>query len=784
MSIDDFKDPVSDLPDAAQEVLRERWSEIRRAYSPRGIDNYLKGALALHHLGRGEGLVTAYLGSMPDLAKSIGEDLLPEVVSFLLGMSSKASGAMLTLIVSSAPKAAVRLNDEDLFRRYLNILSLVLTQAPRGLRPMLENLEQLLSQLTLGGLRRWVMWGAQAYKNDLEGQARYFSLQSSDAKQVLQKERKGTLFVDVQRRLTMYLRAIWARDFFLRPTAGDYESREGTRPYIERYVIYVPDAYDDLLVDNPSVFREGLTTGLALYRAALNHAAAHLVFTQSPLTGHALSPVERAVIEVVEDARVEELACRQFPNLREAWLAFHPVQSAAGVTSVGDLLRQLSRALLDQNPGEEHPWVHEAVKHFRNEPDLTTNQVSLRLGMELARSLVLLDLPAFSPRQDTMMSPYRDDNRTIWESEAYDPAEALRATWEARQPGVRKKVGLMEMVNETNNEFASDNADEVWVLPTEFMLDQEGVSINSLEGREPVTEPVVYNEWDYQIQLERPSWVSVQEYPPPQGDLSDIEAIINANKPLISRLRALIASMVPQGVQRVRRIEDGDEIDLNAAVQAMIDMRLGQQPDHRIMMRNQLSLRDLAVMVLLDLSESSNDNVRGQEYTIIELSRAATVMLSDALDRIGDPFAIHGFSSNGRHDVRYSRFKDFDDPYDDKVKARLAGMHGSYSTRMGAALRHAGAELRLQPQRRKVIFIVTDGEPADNDERDPLYLRMDTKHAVDELAREGITVYALSLDPYADQYVSRIFGVKNFTVLDHVERLPEKLPLLYMGLTR
>ena len=140
MSIDDYKDLVSDLPEAAQEALREHWSEIRRAYSPRGIDNYLKGALALHHLGRGEELVTAYVRSMPDLAKSIGEDLLPEVVSFLLGMSSKASGAMLTLIVSSAPKAAVRLSDEDLFRRYLNILSMVLTQAPRGLRPMLENL--------------------------------------------------------------------------------------------------------------------------------------------------------------------------------------------------------------------------------------------------------------------------------------------------------------------------------------------------------------------------------------------------------------------------------------------------------------------------------------------------------------------------------------------------------------------------------------------------------------------------------------------------------------------
>ncbi|MFX4673984.1 hypothetical protein ABTB51_20035, partial [Acinetobacter baumannii] len=82
---------------------------------------------------------------------------------------------------------------ETLFRQYLNVLVIMLAQAPRGLRPMLENLDRLLSQLTLGGLRRWVMWGAQAYKADYEGQVRYFSLQSSDAMSVLQQERKGTL---------------------------------------------------------------------------------------------------------------------------------------------------------------------------------------------------------------------------------------------------------------------------------------------------------------------------------------------------------------------------------------------------------------------------------------------------------------------------------------------------------------------------------------------------------------------------------------------------------------
>jgi nitric oxide reductase activation protein len=310
------------------------------------------------------------------------------------------------------------------------------------------------------------------------------------------------------------------------------------------------------------------------------------------------------------------------------------------------------------------------------------------------------------------------------------------------------------------------------------------VTINELEGKPPVADPVRYHEWDYQIQLERPSWVTVLERRAPLGDLAVIDHIITENKPVISRLKYLIESMIPQAMQRIRRQEDGDELDINAAVRAMIDIRTGQQPDTRIMMRYKRNERDLAVMVLLDMSESSNDKVRGHEHTVMDLTRAATVLLADAMDRIGDPFALHGFCSDGRHDVHYQRFKEFDQPYNDLVKARLAGMKGSYSTRMGAALRHAGAQLKLQPKHKKVLFVVTDGEPADNDVRDPQYLRFDTKRAVEELAREGITVYALSLDPHADEYVSRIFGTKNFTVIDKVQRLPEKLPSLYMGLTR
>lgn len=780
--LEEFQELLDELPGKAQDLLRATWNEAARAFTPRGLDNYLKGAIALHRLGRAEELVVSFLESMPEVARGIGEEVLPDLVSFLLGMASKTSGQVLALIASTAPLAAQRVGDAELFRSYLKVLEIVLAQAPRGLRPMLENLDRLLAQLTLGGLRRWVQWGAQAYKTDFEGQVAYFALRSADALGVLQQERKGTLFVDIQRRLNIYLRAIWNRDFFLRPTAGDYENRDGLRPYIERYVVYIADAYDDVPACDPE--SGAPVPGLEVYRAAANHCAAHLVFGRKPLQREEFSPLEQALVEAFEDARVETLAIAQFPNMREAWLALHPQPDyATPVSSVGALIDRLARALLEGDTPDPDPWVLQGLTGFQAHAGaLADNALSVELGVAAAATLAARGLLPQSTRGPKQAAVYRDDNRAIWQLDEYDEALALEATWEDRQQ-VRRKVSLMEMVHTLDNEFAGDDAEEVWELPTEYLFD-DGTSINELLGRPPISAPFHYAEWDYQIQLERPNWATVLERHPPVGDLAVIDAIIDANKPVISRLKFLIESMVPQGMQRIRRVEDGDEIDINAAVEAMIELRMGQQPDPRIMMRNKRTVRDLAVMVLLDMSESSNEKVRGHDYSVLDLTRSATVLLADALDRIGDPFAIHGFCSDGRHDVHYHRFKDFDQPYGDLARARLAGMTGHLSTRMGAALRHAGHYLATQARSRRVIFVVTDGEPADNDVRDPQYLRHDTRRAVEELGRAGITVYALSLDPHADQYVARVFGANHFTVIDQIERLPEKLPMLYMNLTR
>jgi len=180
---------LAELPPRAQELLPAAWQEAARAMSPRGLDNYLKGARALHQLGRGEDLLLTYLQQMPHLARAVGEEELPGLVQFLLSMASRTSGQVLALIAGSAGTVAERLGDASLWRQYLSVLELVLAQAPRGLRPMLEQLDRLLGQLTLGGLRRWAMWGANAYRSDFEGQQRYFGLASPDALAVLQQER-------------------------------------------------------------------------------------------------------------------------------------------------------------------------------------------------------------------------------------------------------------------------------------------------------------------------------------------------------------------------------------------------------------------------------------------------------------------------------------------------------------------------------------------------------------------------------------------------------------------
>lgn len=780
IKLEDYAEFLENVP-AIRDVLEGTFQEASHVMSPTGLETYMDGAKSLCNLGRGSDLVIIYIQEMPLVVKEVGEDIVGDCITAAMKLSSMTSGEVVALLLSSMPIAARNLGDAELFRGYLTFIHQLASTAARGLRPMLNHIDELLGKLTLSGLRRWANFGAQAYRRDFNNLTSYFNLESADSLAMLQKERRGVLFIKVQRKLNFYLRALWARDFFLRPTGADYTD---FRPYIEHRVLHMPDAVDDIGEEGNKI------PGLELYRATAAHMAAHMCYSTEPISAEQLSPAQMFFIGLVEDARVEYKATNDFPGLKKLWLSLLKIETEDKVEHpTMTILEHAAHMFMDANIKSDDAELSTIIEKFHSEieENQDKNNFCWHLGLDLFNLFATRKAVPSLRVLERINIPYRDDNRYVWEFEEFDENAEFEYV-AASQRQVRREVSVIEMANEVDCELAGDDAQEIWTCstnmrPYEDDLTDDQKSFNDMWGKEPVSDPFHYHEWDYQIQLHRPDWATVYERRQPRGNPEDIEDILDAYKPIAHRIKQIIDLLTPDGVQRVRNMEDGDEIDLNAAVDAMISIRMGEQPNPRITMRNVLKNRDLSVVVLMDLSESTNEPMNGSDKTVLELTREAATLVATAINGIGDPFALHGFASDGRHDVQYYRFKNFEQKLDDDVKSRLAGMKGGLSTRMGAAIRHAGYHLMQQPERKKLILLVTDGEPADIDERDPQHLRHDTKKAVEELYGTGVLTYCLTLDPNADTYVKRIFGENNYTIIDNVEKLPEKLPTLFASLT-
>jgi nitric oxide reductase activation protein len=338
----------------------------------------------------------------------------------------------------------------------------------------------------------------------------------------------------------------------------------------------------------------------------------------------------------------------------------------------------------------------------------------------------------------------------------------------------------------TEVDYRDDNR-HLWIYiepgDEEEMFEHLDQKSESDEGEEQGLPPRHYHEWDYQSQHYRPDWVSVYERLHPEGDAEVIDQLLEKHSALAKRLKRILDMLKPQERVRIRFQEDGSELDLDVAIRSLIDLKSGASPDPRINMSHRTAGRSLAVSLVLDLSESLNDKATGCDQTILELSQEAVSLLAWAIEQLGDPLSIGGFHSNTRHDVRYYHLKGFSEKWNDEVKARVAAMEAGFSTRMGAAMRHAGHYLKNQKADKKLMLILTDGEPSDIDVDDERMLIEDARVAVRELDRDGIYSYCINLDPKADEYVADIFG-RQYSIIDHVDRLPEKLPELFISLTK
>ena len=752
---------------AVADVFEECIHAALANFSKPQFDAYLEAARVIGKLGRGAEPLLAFLEEWPSVVAAASGDqepLLPQVMAAIRVMQKSPNSKAITPFLQSLAAVARRLQSAEQIEIYLDIaLNLMVrttasihghhsTFPSPGLPHFFEQAPRLLGLLSTAGLRNWTDYGIRNYSKHPERQQEYFRLASADSRAVVQRERHGTLFADVERPLDLYLRALWQESEQLVPYSTAFDELRKPIPYYDKLGMRVPDVYDDM--KNVS--------GLDRYRAVLAHMAGHRRWSSSIIADN-YSPFQRMAVEFFEDCRVETLLVREYPGLRRTFLALHPVPGATDcdpetTSCLRHRLAMLSRALLDPRHPYTNPQLLEFVARFHE--TLGEGCSSTREMADLALSYV-----ARTRRQsdqlakvhfDNTVIDYRDDNRHLW-----------------------------QYIEDSDDEEFFDDPDKQNRKPAE---------VQSLPPRR-------YPEWDAASQTYRPDWASVYEALHPSGNAADIDRLLEKHAALAKRLKRLLDLLKPQDKVRIRYQAEGSDLDLDIALGSLIDYRSGATPDPRINMSHRTDGRSIDVLLLLDLSESLNGQVGGQVgqkvpegthragaggtagQTILELSQEAVSLLAWAIDHLGDAYAIAGFHSNTRHEVRYQHIKGFSERWDETVKARLAAMQAGWSTRMGAALRHAGHYLEHRRADKKILLLLTDGEPADIDVTEPDHLRSDARKAVEELAAKGVTSFCLSLDPKADEYVRDIFG-KRWRVLDRIERLPETLPSLYLELTR
>lgn len=471
--------------------------------------------------------------------------------------------------------------------------------------------------------------------------------------------------------------------------------------------------------------------------AAVAHAAAHLLYSPAAQPVATLKPMGLAVVSAIEDARVERVLAASYPGVRRWFRPFVPSLPDPADLSFAALMRRLCRLLMDATLSDDNHWVNKGRDLFEAQAaiDLADIAAFRRLGSLLANDLGQMRV-RFNPLQYVVPVAYRDDNSYLWDyGDAAEPppARALGSQGAAPQP----------------REAAPGDAQAASDEDTEL-------------GRYD------YPEWDYRLARSRPDWCTVIERLPGWRAEAPLLAGLRQPRLTLPRSRRL------DRARRLRRQWEGDDIDLNAAIEVMIDRRLDLAPDARFFQRPGSQPGVCSTLVLLDLSASANDPAQ-DGATVLDLEKRAAALLVGAVAGSGDRIAVHGFCSDTRAAVHYYRLLDPGAAPTDAALGRIAAARARYSTRLGAALRHAGELAQRMPGERRALIVVTDGAPSDIDVHDPRYLVDDAREAVLALRRGGLRVQCVALDGRAEPQLRAMFGYRGYRIVLNAAALPAAL---------
>ena len=723
-----------------RDVLRrphaQVWPRVR-SHGPALIQRWAEATIALSQVNAGPACIIAFwhAAGETDLALLLSDG---EAAAELC----RRAGAKAALACLEAVPAAIRLTGRSAVElaAWWQGLQRLAEAAPALVRGVAQRTGVLLAGGSGQDFADFVAAGLKATARDPARRAAFFALQEPMALALLERHAEAQRFGACERMLGAFAAGLWGGTPRIAANPGAAQ-----RTAIASGATIFPAVY------------AGVAAHLARehYRAACAHAQAHLAVPARALSLGQLRPLQVALVGLIEDARVETLAIRRHPGLRRLWAQFHQARPGGALTCT-TLMARLARALLDPDYADGDGFVQKGVASFQgasariDDPGISRSLGGL-LGNDLGQMRLQFDAASF------LVEPaYRDDNMHLW-ALPDTPDGLLGITVDAARPNPGEGGG-----NGPGDEIQGPRAREAG-------LDRGAVL-------------ATYPEWDRAGGVERPDWTVVRDTVPLLRRPGPVWA---GDAALRAQLARLVRSSVVGPPIRGGRREDGEEIDLDAAIDAAVARRQAVPPDDRLYRTRRRRVRSLSTLVILDVSQSTaaRDVAQGG-LTVLEAERLAVAALASALDARGDVFALRAFASAGREDVRLTRIKDFAEPMGPVVDARLAGLAPGLSTRLGAALRHAGAELQPLCTTRKLVLVLTDGEPSDIDVADPLELVEDARRAVSALNRRGIDVFGLVIDPQGAGAGAAIFGRHNTMAVRRLEDLPSRLAAVYFRLSQ
>lgn len=743
-----------------REVLRasflDTWERVADGQSDADLDAWAEGALELAFVNAGPACLLAYWRASVELGATLDLTALAALARDFANVCRRA-GAEAALAGLHAVAPALRsLGTRHELALWARGMQRLAREAPESVVAVAARTETILQSCDGAAFEAFVAAGLKAAGADRARRRAFFTLEDPAARQVLERNGGPLAFAQVERPLKMFATALWGRVPVLRGAAPLAGRKAPRRIGISGGVVRVPQVYGGVSAH----------TAALLFRAGIAHATAHLALSPGQFPVGSLKPQQIVLVGLIEDARIEALAMRRFPGLRNLWAPFH-VAAPAGVVTAPALLARLARALFDPGYRDNDGFIVKARELFAAESGLDDPAVSRRIGGLLGNDLGQMRAQ-LDARSHVIEPVYRDDNLGLWD---FGPQPEIAAD----------AIDLMveaARFDQTDEPNAADRQRQD--------VQQQAAGIGRAREAEPDQRGIAiatYPEWDRAAGIERPGWTTVRDVAAIDGDPRSVESMLDDVPALRARIHRLVRATRIGRHERRRRQPDGPELDLDAALDAAIALRAGATPDARVYRTMARQTRDLAVLILLDISESTRDRA-ADNASVLDLERVAVATLCEALCRLGGPFALRSFASAGRDDVRIIRIKDFDEAYDAAVKARLAGLAPGLSTRLGAALRHAGAEILPVRSHRKLVLVLSDGEPSDIDVTDPLDLVEDARRATLTLRAGGVDVFGVTLDPAGIGAGGAVFGRSHNMPVRRLADLPARLADLYFRLAR